>query len=267
MEVAPFAAGRSGRPDRGRATAEGVFHRLHDGPQPLVLPNAWDFASAAALVREGFPAVGTTSLGVAAAHGLPDAAGLAREEALALARALVRLPVAVTVDAEAGFGDAPGLAAEPADLGVAGLNVEDGRGDRLADPAEQAELVRACKRAAPHLFVNARVDTHWPGVDRGSTAERAARYADAGADGVFVPGRLSERVIAEVVAAAPVPVNVLAQHGIRVLADLGVRRVSTGSLLFRAAVRATVTTARAVRDGTPVGEVPSYEAVQALAGT
>ncbi|WP_308258232.1 isocitrate lyase/PEP mutase family protein [Saccharothrix obliqua] len=265
---APFGAGRHACPGRAHAEAltAGAFHRLHDGPAPLVLPNAWDHASAAALVDAGFAAIGTTSLGVAAAAGLPDAAGVARAETVALARRLVRLPVAVTVDVEAGFGDVRGVAAELADLGVVGVNIEDGRGAALADPVEQAALVRACKDAAPHLFVNARVDTHWLGVDRGSTVERALRYVDAGADGVFVPGLVDEGEIAAVVAAVPVPLNVLAQRDVRTLAELGVRRVSTGSLLFRAALGATVATARAVRDGEPVGEVPSYADVRRLSG-
>lgn len=267
LAAAPFGAGRHACPAREHALAlaEGTFHRLHRGPEPLVLPNAWDFASAAALVRAGFAAVGTTSLGVAAAAGIPDAAGVAREQTVALARELVRLPVPVTVDVEAGFGDVRGVAAELADLGVAGVNIEDGRGDGLADPAEQAELVRACKQTAPHLFVNARVDTHWLRVDRGSAVERALRYVDAGADGIFVPGLVEPDAIAAVVAAVPVPVNVLAQRDVRELAELGVRRVSTGSLLFRAALGAAVATARAVRDGAPVGEVPGYDEVQRLA--
>ncbi|MDQ2586965.1 PEP phosphonomutase [Saccharothrix yanglingensis] len=263
-----FGAGRHACPAREHASAlvEGAraFHRLHD--DFLVLPNAWDFASAAALVRAGFPAVGTTSLGVAAAHGVPDAAGLARDEAVALARLLVRLPVPVTVDVEAGYEGAA-LAAELAEIGVAGVNVEDGRGAGLADPAEQARLVRAFKEAAPGLFVNARVDTHWLGVDRGSTVERALRYADAGADGVFVPGLADERGIEEVVRAVPRPLNVLAQLDVRVLRDLGVRRVSTGSLLFRAALGEAVRAALAVRDGGPgpVG-APTCEEVRDLGG-
>ncbi len=268
LDAVPFGAGRHECPGRSHTEAlvAGTFHRLHHGALPLVLPNAWDFASAAALVQAGFPAIGTTSLGVAAAHGIPDAAGVAREETLALARKLVRLPVPVTVDVEAGFGDVRGLAAELADLGVAGVNIEDGRGDRLADPVEQAELVRAFKETAPQVFVNARVDTHWLHVDQSSTVDRALRYVDAGADGVFVPGLVAEGEIAAVVAAVPVPLNVLAQKDVRVLAELGVRRVSTGSLLFRAALRATVETARAVRDGGAVGEVPGYDDVQRLAG-
>lgn len=263
-----FGAGRHACPAREHALAlaEGArrFHRLHD--DFLVLPNAWDVASAAAFVRAGFPAVGTTSLGVAAAHGLPDAAGLAREATLALARRLVRLPVPVTVDVEAGF-DGRELAAELHELGVAGVNVEDGRGGGLADPQEHAAVVRAFKEAAPGLFVNARVDTHWLGVDRAGTLDRARRYVDAGADGVFVPGLRDERDVAEVVAAVPVPVNVPAGTArIDRLRELGVRRVSTGSLPFRAALGAAVRTALAVRDGGPGPvDVPGYEEVQDLA--
>ncbi|MGM1061640.1 isocitrate lyase/PEP mutase family protein [Saccharothrix sp. Mg75] len=260
-----FGAGRHACPAREHALAlvDGAraFHRLHE--DFLVLPNAWDHASAAALVEAGFPAIGTTSLGVAAAHGLPDAAGRARAETVALARRLVRLPVPVTVDVEAGY-DGPELAAELAGIGVAGVNVEDGRGAGLADPADHARLVRAVKGAAPGLFVNARVDTHWLGVDRASTTDRALRYADAGADGVFVPGLADERGIEALVRAVPRPLNVLAQLDVRVLRDLGVRRVSTGSLLFRAALGEAVRAALAVRDGGRVPAGPTYERVRGL---
>lgn len=267
---APFGAGRHACPGRAHAAAlvEGSFHRLHLGPEPLLLPNAWDVASAAAFVDAGFAAVGTTSLGVAAAHGLPDATGAARAETVALARRLVALPAPVTVDVESGFGDAPGVAAELADLGVAGLNLEDGRPEPgppgLADPAEQAALVAATKRAAPQLFLNARVDTHWLGVERDSTLDRARRYVDAGADGIFVPGLSTDAEIAELVAALPVPLNLLAQRDVRALARLGVRRISTGSLPFRAALGAAVAAVCAVRDGEPAPPAPGYEQVQRL---
>ncbi|XVV02841.1 isocitrate lyase/PEP mutase family protein [Actinosynnema sp. CA-248983] len=262
----PFGDGRHGCPGRAHALAlaSGTFHRLHHGPSPLVLPNAWDFASAAALVQAGFAAIGTTSLGVAAAHGIPDAAGMARAETLGLARKLVRLPVPITVDIEAGFGDVRGVAEELAGMGVCGVNIEDGREVGLEDPVVQAGLIAEFKAAAPHLFVNARVDTHWLHVEEGSTVERALRYVDAGADGVFVPGLRAEGEIEKVVAAVPVPVNLLAQLDVRRLGELGVKRVSTGSLLFRAALGATVSTAVAVRDGGVVGSVPSYEEVQEL---
>jgi 2-methylisocitrate lyase-like PEP mutase family enzyme len=250
-----------------------VFHALHHADRPLLLPNAWDFASAAALAAAGFAAVGTTSLGVAAAHGLPDAAGLARDETLALARRLVRLPCPVTVDIEAGFSADPAevgdLVSELADLGVAGINLEDGRGDGLADPATQAALIRTVKRTAPEVFLNARADTYWLRVDASvpATLDRARRYVDAGADGIFVPGLAREEDIAAVTDVVPVPVNVLHLPVLSLdrLAQLGVRRVSTGSLLFRAALNATVTTALAVREGRPLpAGIPGYAEVDAL---
>lgn len=263
-----FGGGRHACPGRAHALAlvEGAraFHRMHDGF--LVLPNAWDFASAAAFVRAGFGAVGTTSLGVAVAHGLPDAEGVARAETVALARLLVRLPVPVTVDVEAGFGgDVGALAAELWELGVAGVNVEDGRGAGLAEPADHARIVRAFKEAAPGLFVNARVDTHWLGVDRASALDRARTYVDAGADGVFIPGLAEESEIAAAVAAVPVPLNTLPSLPTDTLRDLGVRRVSTGSLPFRAALAAAVDTARAVRSGAPTpADLPTYPETQSL---
>jgi len=246
-----------------------TFHDLHHADRPLLLPNAWDFASATALCAAGFAAIGTTSLGVAAAAGLPDGEGVTRAETVALARRIVGLSVPVTVDIEAGFGAEPGeLAAELAELGVAGVNIEDGRpGGVLADPVEQAGLVRAVKDAAPGLFVNARVDTYWLGVDHESTVDRAARYLGAGADGVFVPGLALERDIAAVVAAVDAPLNVLhvPALGLERLAELGVRRISTGSLLFRAALHAAVRTACDVRDGRPVADgIPSYADVRGL---
>jgi 2-methylisocitrate lyase-like PEP mutase family enzyme len=264
----PFGLGRHACPGRphAQALAEGTFHRLHHADTPLLLPNAWDFASAAALVEAGFDAIGTTSLGVAAANGLPDATGATRRETLNLARALAGLPVPVSVDAEVGFGDPAGLAEELAEIGIAGVNLEDGRGNRLADAGAQALVISSFKQAAPHLFVNARIDTHWLNVDHGSTISRALQYLDAGADGIFVPGLTDASEIVAVAAAVPAPLNVLAhpQLSARRLAELGVRRISTGSLLFRNALRATVDAACAVRDGQPVSSEPSYDSVQDL---
>ncbi|MQA86044.1 MAG: isocitrate lyase/phosphoenolpyruvate mutase family protein [Streptosporangiales bacterium] len=254
-----------------------AFHALHHADRPLVLPNAWDYASAAALAAAGFAAIGTTSLGVAAAHGLPDAEGWARAETLALTRRLGRLPCLVTVDVEAGFSDDPAevadLAAELTAAGAVGINLEDGRpGGTLADPARQAELISAVKTRAPGLFVNARVDAHWLAAEDspplGGTLARAERYVAAGADGIFVPGLADDEHIGALVAAVAAPVNILylpRRHTLRRLTDLGVRRVSTGSLLFRAAVHAAVTVAQAIRDDQPVpGEIPGYAEIQRL---
>jgi 2-methylisocitrate lyase-like PEP mutase family enzyme len=252
------------------------FRALHRRGEPLLLPNAWDFASAAALVDAGFHAIGTTSLGVAAAAGLPDASGLTRAETYALARRLGRLPCLLTVDIESGFSEHPEdvarLAYDLAATGAVGVNIEDGRPDgELAPVGRQVELIRAIKRRVPHLFVNARTDTHWLhplDPDLADTIERLRIYRDAGADGVFVPGLFDPDDVRAVVSGVDAPLNVLflpGRHTVASLAGLGVARVSTGSLLFRAALRATVSTAVAVARGADVPtELPTYGEVMAL---
>ncbi|MDA2812392.1 isocitrate lyase/phosphoenolpyruvate mutase family protein [Nocardiopsis sp. RSe5-2] len=256
-----------------------TFRSLHKPGEPFVLPNAWDHVSAAALAGAGFPAIGTTSLGIAAAAGKPDAAGATRDETLALARGLARLDVPVTVDIEGGFGGRPdevgALAAELASYGIAGVNLEDGRDDALAGVEEQCALLRAVKDAAPALFLNARTDTWWlsePADERervDATFERVRAYRDAGADGIFVPGLTDEAAIARLTRVVPLPLNVLAPRDpgdLGSLARAGVARVSTGSLLFRAAVHSAVETARAAASGTGTHpRVPGYAEVDSLA--
>lgn len=256
-----------------------AFHALHHADRPLLLPNAWDYASAAALAAAGFTAIGTTSLGVAAAHGLPDAQGLAREETLALARGLSRLPCHVTVDIEAGFSEQPARVAELAAAlgaaGAAGVNIEDGRQDgTLAAPAVQQELISAVKARAPELFVNARIDTHWLARGNppplGPALARAEAYIEAGADGIFVPALSADADIRSLVTGLGVPINILYQPGVHTLgrlAELGVARISTGSLLFRVSLQAAVDVALAIRDGGPVrNDAFSYPDIERLIG-
>ncbi|NKZ03986.1 isocitrate lyase/PEP mutase family protein [Actinomadura latina] len=249
------------------------FTDLHHGDRPLVLPNAWDFASGAALVQAGFPAVGTTSLGVAAAAGKTDATGDTREETLGLARALSRLPVPVTVDIEGGFsdrvGDIAGLVTELASFGIAGINLEDGRSDGTLAPLDhQVAVISAVKRAAPQVFLNARTDTFWLGdPDRDETLRRARAFAEAGADGIFVPGIVDDADIRAVLGAADLPLNVLYMPGkteYARLERLGVHRVSTGSLLFREALQAAVATALGVTGEDGDRRALSYGDVQRL---
>jgi 2-methylisocitrate lyase-like PEP mutase family enzyme len=237
------------------------FAALHRTGDPLILPNVWDVASARCLVEAGFPALGTTSLGVAAASGLPDGVGATDAETLRLTHSLAKLPVHLTVDIETGsVATAVALAA----AGAVGVNMEDA----MRPTAAHAALIRSVKQELPQLFLNARADTHWqrPG-DRTETIRRVRRYADAGADGVFIPGLAEPADIAAVVAAVDVPVNVLflpGQHTVAALADLGVRRISTGSLLFRAALAASVDTAVAIRDSLAIRpNLPSYAQVNA----
>ncbi|RAJ58847.1 2-methylisocitrate lyase-like PEP mutase family enzyme [Streptomyces sp. Amel2xB2] len=279
-----------GTPEGATGGADGAYERfrafraLHHGTRPLLLPNAWDHASAAALHRRGFPAVGTTSLGIAAAAGLPDGSGAARGETLELGRGLARLPVPVSVDVEGGFSDDPAevaaLGAELARAGVAGVNVEDGRSDgTLTDPALHAAKVTALKEAAPYLFVNARTDTHWLGTDptTAGALRRCAAYVRAGADGVFVPGLVAADDIAALAGElGTTPLNVLyspAHHTWDALTASGAARVSLGSLLYRAALGRAVELACAIAgpDGPAAGTygggaVPPYAEVEALHG-
>ncbi|MFI0895533.1 isocitrate lyase/phosphoenolpyruvate mutase family protein [Streptomyces sp. NPDC020983] len=262
------------------ALAEGLlgrprtpFARLHDGAAPLLLPNAWDHASAALLVKHGFPAVGTTSLGVAAAAGLPDGAAATAGETLALARRLGRGGFLFSVDVEGGFSDSPQEVAELAvrlyEAGAAGVNLEDGRPDgTLAPVGLHAAKVSAVKAAAPELFVNARTDTHWLGHRREETAARLAEYEQAGADGVFVPGLADPAGIAALTGTLTVPLNVLytpTGPALPELTALGVRRISLGSLLYRTALASVLAAATAVRDSLPPAGALSYAEVQALA--
>ncbi|MFI6607806.1 isocitrate lyase/phosphoenolpyruvate mutase family protein [Streptomyces sp. NPDC050507] len=250
------------------------FARLHRRAHPLLLPNAWDYASAAALAEQGFAAVGTTSLGVAASAGLPDGAAATAEATMSLARRLGRGRFLFTVDAEGGFSDdvaeVAALARALYEAGAAGINLEDGRPDGTLAPMElHAAKIAAVKQVAPALFVNARTDTHWASSHEDETAARLALYEQSGADGVFVPGLSDPAAIAELISALVVPLNILYAPGgptLAELASLGVRRVSLGSLLYRRALAAAVTAATDIRDGRPTDPAaPSYAEVQALA--
>ncbi|MFD9965209.1 isocitrate lyase/phosphoenolpyruvate mutase family protein [Amycolatopsis sp. NPDC058986] len=254
-----------------------AFRDLHVPGTPLLLPNTWDFGFGALLAQQGFPAIATTSLGVAAAAGEPDSVPSGRAATVALARTLARLDVLLTVDIGEGFSADPGevadLVEELAGIGVAGVNLEDWRvaDGRLADVDAQCALIRAVKDRVPDLFLNARTDTHLGGDHSADTAaERVRAYAGAGADGVFVPGLVAPEDVERVVSAAGVPVNLLFIPGavtLAGLADLGVARVSVGSLPYRVALVSALETVRAVRDG---GELPAkpltFDEIAALVG-
>lgn len=248
-----------------------TFRALHHGDTPLLLPNAWDVGSALAFAAAGYAAVGTTSFGIAGSAGLPDAGRTGKAATLALAAQLCRLPVHITVDGEDGYSDDPAevasFVAELAALGVAGVNLEDSFDGHPVDPAAFAAKVQAVKQRTPDMFVNARVDNFWFSKDAtvDSVLRRARAYADAGADGIFVPGVVTADHISGITAGIGLPVNVLAHPSLTVteLGELGVRRVSSGSLPYRASVDAAVNVANALRDGTPPSAATSYWDMQA----
>jgi 2-methylisocitrate lyase-like PEP mutase family enzyme len=248
-----------------------LLRRLHHGDELLVLPNAWDCMSARVLEDCGFPAIATTSAGIAWAFGYPDGEGLGREKmAEATARIAGAVSVPVTADAEAGYGATPEAASETAlaviRAGAAGMNIEDpvdtelpgrvgsfGKGDatELVEPEEQAERIRAAvqagRAAGVPLVVNARTDVYWrevgdPDERFAKTVLRGRAYLEAGAECVFVPGVKDPETIAALVREIPGPLNVLAGPGspsVAELARLGVRRVSVGSGPARAAMGLT----------------------------
>jgi 2-methylisocitrate lyase-like PEP mutase family enzyme len=220
------------------------FRARHQSGEPLVLPNAWDAASARLVEKAGAEFVATTSAGVAWSLGVPDGERLEVEDAVAAIARIVRaVDVPVTADIEGGYGDVTGTVKRVRDVGVVGINIEDGaqaRPDRIA----------SARAADGDLFINARIDTFLLGSgDIGETVTRARQYLDAGADGIFVPGVVDGDVIAELVGKIDAPLNVMAGVGapsVAELAGLGVRRVSVGAAIPMAAYSLVAEAAREI---------------------
>ena len=224
------------------------FTHLHVSGNPLILPNAWDAASARIVASAGAPAIATTSAGVSWALGFGDGEQVPRELALESVARIVRVAgVPVTADIEAGFGDTAVDVAESVaqfiGVGAVGINLEDS----LRPLREQAERIDAARSAADNagvpLFINARIDTHrLPGGDDAlwleETIQRARAYTGAGASGIFVLGALRSETIQTLVRTLDRPVNVAFGPGtlsIRELAAAGASRISAGSSLAEAA--------------------------------
>lgn len=244
-----------------------ALQQLHQRPGCFVIPNPWDAGSAKALAALGFEALATTSAGLAFSLGRRDGEGLiSREETLDNARTIIaatRLPVAA--DLENGFGDSPQACAETiqqaALSGLVGGSIEDASG--LADApiypfelaVERIQAAVAAARSQPFPFtLCARAENFLHGrTDLADTIHRLQAYAEAGADVLYAPGLRSREEIAAVVrAVAPKPVNVvmgLASPSFTVaeLAELGVKRISLGSSLARAAFGAFLRAAEEVR--------------------
>lgn len=230
------------------------FRDLHRGL--LILPNAWDAASARLFESTGFRAVGTTSAGIAFSLGLPDGERLQREAMLArVAEIARRVTVPVSADLEAGYGGTSEEVGETVrrtiEAGVVGINLEDGdpgRDGALIEVAVQTERLRAARETARTtgvpVFLNARTDVFWRGVrepEEGfeEVVRRASAYRTAGADGIFVPGVAEGTIIAELARRVGLPLNVLAAPGLPPVPELrrlGVARVSLGSGPIRAAL-------------------------------
>lgn len=223
------------------------FRDLHAPGRILVLANVWDAASAALFQSLGAEALATSSASLCWAHGYADGGRLPREILLRSIEEITRvLRVPLTVDSEGGYSDDPkavaALVADVAKAGGVGVNLEDGTGP----PERLAAKIEAVKAAAPDVFVNARVDVYLKRLVPQERAQdevfaRIQRYAKAGADGVFVPALAEPDAIRAVVAATPLPLNLLAVPSLAPVAELralGVRRLSVGGMTALAALGA-----------------------------
>lgn len=242
-----------------------TFRQLHHAADVLLLPNAWDAGTARLIESVGARAIATTSAGVAWSHGYPDGDALPLvllvRTVAAIAR-VIRIPL--TVDMEGGYAsDLVGLddgVRALLDVGAVGINLEDGHGTVDLLCAKIARVKQAASLGGVDLFVNARTDVYLyelgaPETRRDEAISRARRYRDAGADGVFVPGLSAPDDIRSVAEATALPLNVLAWPGLpetAALRDLGVRRLSVGSTLARAAYGRVAGLARAFLDGQPI---------------
>lgn len=229
-----------------------LLRSLHVPGDPLVLPNAWDVASALTVVDAGFPVVATASNAVAAMLGYDDGEGAPAEEMLRAAeRIAMAVEVPVTVDAEAGYGlAADELVDRLIGIGAVGCNIEDsdhangGLVDRDTRAAYIEQMRSAAERAGVPIVINARVDSFFPSSPLADddklddAVARAAAYRAAGADCVFPPGA-DPTALRAIVEQVDAPVNgglPLGKGSIADVAALGVARVSLGPQLYRSAL-------------------------------
>lgn len=243
------------------------LRQLHRGPKILILVNAWDAASARVIEAAGFPAIASSSAGVAYAFGYPDGQIISREEMLsAISRITSTVDIPVTADMEAGYGSMPRDMKDFADqliiAGAVGLNLEDSGepSGALTEIPQQVEKIRALRTAANEagvpLVINARTDALWdqskkPDERFAEAVRRGRAYFEAGADCIFVVGAGDSETITTLVREIPAPVNILAGPGVphaKELEALGVRRVSMGSGPVRATMTLTRRIAEELRD-------------------
>lgn len=260
------------------------FRALHEQAAAFLIPNPWDAGTARLLAGLGFQALATTSAGFAFSIGRRDGR-VSRDEMIAHVGAIAAATdLPVSADLENGYGDSPKAAAETIRLaaaaGAVGSSIEDatGRPDApIYDRHAAAERVRAAAEAARSLpfpfMLTGRAENYlWGRSDLKDTIERLQAYQDAGADVLYAPGLTRKEDIATVVRSVDCPVNVLmgmagVQLSLADLSGLGVKRVSVGSALSRAAFGAFLRAAREMREQgtfTFAGEAVAYRDLSAM---
>ncbi len=222
---------------------------LHQPGAVLVLPNAWDAATARLVESVGARAIATSSGALSWAHGAPDGERLSPAKLVSAVQEMARvIRVPLSVDLEAGFHAEPeriaDLVAAVLDAGAVGLNLEDG----AAAPELLARKISVAKRVAAQrgvdLFVNARTDVYLRGLVPAPRAveevqARARLYREAGADGLFVPGLAQRAEVEAIAAATPLPLNLMALPQLPPASELGtwgVQRLSAGTAMAQAAL-------------------------------
>jgi 2-methylisocitrate lyase-like PEP mutase family enzyme len=241
-----------------------LFRQMHDRTRVLLLPNAWDAASARLFARAGFSAVATTSAGVAWSLGYADGEQAPVDEVLAATARIARaVDLPVTADIESGYGATPDAVAETVcaviAVGAVGINIEDG----LHEPGQLRAIddavarIRAARTAADQagvpIVINVRTDTYMrqfgdsPAMRLDETVRRGKAYFAAGADCLYPIGLTDPASLDALVQALDAPINVAARPGLpdmTELARLGVARVSTATRLVTLALSAVDTALR-----------------------
>lgn len=246
-----------------------LFRRLHIPGNPIVLYNVWDAGSAQAVANAGAKAIATSSWAVAKAHGFEDGERIPFELAIQNLRRIVgAVDVPVTVDLERGYGDEPEKVAKSISIaieaGAIGCNLEDSGPVTLEvrDTEAQVNRIRSARKIADStgipFFINARCDLFFYGGDSvphddallAKVVDRAHAYAQAGANGLFVPGLATISLISQLAKKSPIPLNILvdSRASVRTLADSGVSRISYGTTPYVEMFGALEKAARASRE-------------------
>ena len=250
--------------DQTRRSEE--FRELHVRGKPLVLFNVWDAGSARAVAASGAKAIATSSWSVGNANGFADGERIPRDLAIDNLRRIVNATdLLVTIDLESGYGDAPEFVGRTIrlaiDAGAIGCNLEDSfpANGKLRETVDQADRIRCARQTADAanipFFINARTDIFFqrPPEQHNEAMlvdamDRARAYAEAGADGFFVPGLADITLIAHLARASPLPLNIMVADStppLRKLAEHGVARVSHGPRPYLVAMKALEEAARA----------------------
>lgn len=239
---------------KGQSSKAKTFHRLHQQSPTFVLPNAWDVISAKMFEECGFKAIGTTSAGIAASLGYLDGQSIPLNKMVETIENIVKsVNVPVSADIEAGYGQTVEEVLETvkavAAAGAIGINLEDGTGDPnrpIFDITSQVEKITAIKELSESrnmpLFINARTDLYWLNIGDSSTRlqeaiKRAKAYQDSGADCIFIPGLTDRKIIKKMREEVSCPINLLVDPdmpSLSELSDIGIERLSCGSVPFRA---------------------------------